>query len=132
MSSHTPTDVSYSTATDLAPAELFDALSNERRQFVIRTLADGDTTLSELATALAREETDTEHDHAQRKAAYVGLYQHHLDALAAHAIIAWDQQSGAVTPGPNHDRALRTLQFATDEAPLLDRVRGVSGGGRDE
>jgi len=129
VSSHNPDADSYTdaqtsqpTTNPLTAADLLDALANERRQFVIREVADADCTLSELATALARVEADeeTEYGYDQRKAAYVGLYQHHLDALADHDVVAWNDQSGLVTAGPNHDVALRTLEFVTDELRAHD------------
>ncbi len=138
MSPQTPSDVSYSTDTDQRTAtndvtDLFDALANDRRQFVIRAVADAETMIGDLAEGLARAEHDLPADRrvnsALRKRAYVALYQTHLGVLDDLDIVGWDEQSGAVTAGDNHAQALRTLWFVIDEdTSLRQSVRDVVGG----
>ena len=127
MSSQNPTDVSYSTHNDrtdsetIDAADLFGVLENERRQCVIRAIADEDRTLSELASMLAHAESpDSDVDHKLRKSVYVCLYQTHLGALESHDIITWDQQSGLVTPGRNHGLALQVLRSVVSAPEVSD------------
>ena len=127
MSSQNPTDLSYSTDTDrtdtetIDAADLFGVLENERRQCVIRAIADEDRTLSELASMLAHAESpDSDVDHKLRKSVYVCLYQTHLGALESHDIITWDQQSGLVTPGGNHGLALQVLRSVVSAPEVSD------------
>jgi len=127
LSSQNPTDISYSTDTDrtdtetIDAADLFGVLENERRQCVIRAIADEDRTLSELATMLARAESpDSDADHKLRKSVYVCLYQTHLGVLESLDIITWDQQSGLVTPGGNHGLALQVLRSVVSAPEVSD------------
>jgi len=127
LSSQNPTDISYSTDTDrtdtetIDAADLFGVLENERRQCVIRAIAEEDRTHSELATMLAHAESpDSDVDHKLRKSVYVCLYQTHLGALESHDIITWDQQSGLVTPGGNHGLALQVLRSVVSAPEVSD------------
>jgi len=102
-------------------ADLFGVLENERRQCVIRAIAEEDRTHSELATMLAHAESpDSDVDHKLRKSVYVCLYQTHLGALESHDIITWDQQSGLVTPGRNHGLALQVLRSVVSAPEVSD------------
>jgi hypothetical protein len=132
MRSETPTDVSSTDLTRIAPTELFDALANDRRQQVIRAVADEARTIGELADHLARVEHDLDPDSRVggdlRKRTYVALYQNHLQPLDELDIVCWDKQSGTVTAGPAHQQAHRTLEFVIGDASLRDYVREVPGG----
>lgn len=136
MSSQNPTEVSSNDLpqqSSITATDLFEALANDRRQYVIRAVDDEKETIGSLAEQLARVEHDIPADVAVddtlRKRAYVSLYQNHLEVLDDLGIISWDQDAGSITAGANHEQALRTLRFVTDEdASLSQHVRDVVGG----
>lgn len=96
---------------------VYDVLANERRREVIRIVrAEGCTDLRELADQLAAIEADGQPDANERKAAYVTLYQHHLDSLAEAGIVAWDKREGSVRwrRTPTSQAAWRLLDVSDD------------------
>jgi lipoate synthase len=86
------------------PTEIHDLLSSERRQIVIKHLAQsGPSELRKLAEVVATqieghqvESTDDEYDRYR-----VSLYQTHLDALADHNVIHFERKSGTIGLGEN-------------------------------
>ena len=100
-----------STATverEKAKNELFFALSNHRRRFVLDHLyrEGGPCKVRELVEALAAWENDIEVSmttSVQRKRAYVSLRQSHLPKLADLGLIDYDPSRGVVNPGERWD-----------------------------
>lgn len=87
-------------------ADAVNVLKNQRRRHVIDILADADgpMTVSDLAEQLAARENDKPRRQLssdERKRAYVGLYQHHLDILEDAGAIAPRSRRQPVRPGPD-------------------------------
>lgn len=100
----------------LSQSEIFEILSAERRQEVLRYLDDnnGTATLGELAEHIASIECDcetTQLSSQQRKRAYVGLYQCHLPKMADAHVIEYDSDRGTVALNEQSRRLLEYLYF---------------------
>ncbi len=108
-SSGSPEDANDTTSTpssetraDLSLDDVFELLSNRRRRAVLRhlrTTADEETTLDELATRIAAEENGIDIPQVtskQRKRVYVSLYQGHLSKLDDCGIIEYQKSRGTV------------------------------------
>jgi len=101
----------------IAPRTTLDdaltTLSNERRRHVLQVVAEhGAQSLGTLARRVAARERNTTPDRVDadvRKAVYVTLYQHHLDTLADAGVLAVDDRTNAVEPGPALDEHVRAL-----------------------
>jgi hypothetical protein len=109
---------------DLPEDVVFEVLSNERRRRTVSHIAaldeDETVTRSDLAEAIAAEENGKCVDEItpeERKAAYVGLYQHHLDLLEAAEVL--DVDDDEISRGP----------AAREVASVLYRVDGTVPGG---
>ncbi len=118
--------------SDLEPTALFNALSNGRRQHIIREVATGPKSVSDLSETRAREENDIPAGESvsgqQRKRVYVAIYQSHLDKLDQLEIVDWKGGAGnPVTAGANHEEALQALEFATSDAGESSRVNNLLG-----
>ena len=79
----------------LSPDEIFSALSNRRRRYVIQYLLERDAPigLKELSAQIAGKENDVpveEVSHKQRKRTYVALRQNHLPKLKEMGIVDYD------------------------------------------
>lgn len=92
---------------ELTKGDIYEALSNSRRRYVIDQLGsmslDDETTLSALAVGLAYVENDYIDDiddvrTGDRKRYYVSLYQTHLPAMQDSGLIEWDERSNEVRP----------------------------------
>lgn len=86
----------------LPRGEIFDVLSNERRQCVLHYLkeqGDRPVELGELVDHVAAWENDTSLDQvgsAERKRVYTALRQSHLPRLEEAGIVAYDDHDGTV------------------------------------
>lgn len=92
--------------------ELFDVLSNRRRRYALHALSrDGATDIGSLAELIAAWENDrpvAEVTSAERKRVYTALQQSHLPKLERTGLVAFDPESGRVTPtAVAHDLDLR-------------------------
>jgi len=122
------------TGERLSKSHLFELLSADRRQEVLRYLdANGGTAdLGELAEHIASLECDcsvSELTSQQRKRVYVGLYQCHLPKMAEAGVIDYDQDRGNVALNERSPRLLRYLYLEENrtngqEEGLLDRFLG--------
>ena len=118
--------------TPLEPAELYDALSNDRRRACLTALAatDAEMPVRDLADAVASETVGDLKNTA--KSTYISLIQIHLPKLADYEIITYDTEEKVVAPGPAYTQAMTCLTAHTgdgeptvrDHLPTL--VWGVS------
>jgi DNA-binding transcriptional ArsR family regulator len=93
--------MSSSGSTSLAPDEVFEILSSQRRRMVLYYLRQHEdpATVNELAEQIAAWENDVEIEELtsqQRKRVYVSLYQTHLPKLAETRIVDYDVDDGEV------------------------------------
>lgn len=89
------------TFDDISNDELFDALRNRRRRYVLSILSIEDEAMdiSRLAERVASLENDTPIEKLsanERKAVYVGLYQTHLPILDERGLVKYDRNRGRV------------------------------------
>lgn len=113
-------DVSRSSVTEPPTVtELFDALSNERRQYVIETvgsLQPGEhVSIGELADGRAAIEMENDGGgdwSAARKRVYVPLWQNHLPALQDSGLILADPGFRGIHPTPWTTLARAMLAYA--------------------
>ncbi len=85
--------------SDLAPVDIHDVLSNERRQLILRFLreAGGLLTARELSERIAEVETgESPPPRNIRQSAYVSLHQTHLPKLDELDIVEYDQSAKTV------------------------------------
>lgn len=106
-------------ADALPKAELFDILSAERRQEVLRYLdRTGETvSIGELAEHIASQECDCDRaqlSSQQRKRVYVGLYQCHLPKMADSGVIDYERNRGKIAPNERSKRLLKYLYLEED------------------
>lgn len=99
---HYPEDGEYNLPLD----HIFEILKNSRRRQTLHYLREhgGETTLSDVAEHIAALENDTTPraiTSAQRKRAYIGLYQCHLPKMDDMNVIEFDQNRGTIELGPN-------------------------------
>lgn len=85
--------------------EAFEALSNRRRRFVIRLLADGqaDIELRELSRRVAAWENDKPVERVtatERRRVYNALQQFHLPKLDEQGVVDFDERAGVVELTP--------------------------------
>lgn len=108
----------------LAPAELYDALSNDRRRAVLQCLGAEEDGMSvrELADAVASETSEDAEGTA--KSIYISLIQIHLPKLADYEIITYDEAEKLVAPGPalGQSNACLTAHASDGESKLRDRL----------
>lgn len=95
-------------------------LSNRRRRAVVLLLDEGPKDFGVIADEIASMESGPNYTGSERKAAYVGLYQVHMNKLAEHGIIRgnWHEDKHRrkvdVEPGPNHETAVAVLAAVQD------------------
>lgn len=124
--------------TMTTPDELFDALSSRRRRAALALLdehRDGvelRTIADEIGAHEVREDAPEGELKNAQQAVYVALYQSHLPKLEEFDIVETEQQGTGqgghfVRPGPQYDRALRTLRAAEGErdGTITDRLRDL-------
>ena len=109
-----------------AKNELFFALSNHRRRFVLDYLyrEGGPRNVRDIVEALAAWENDIDTSmttSVQRKRAYVSLRQSHLPKLAEMDLIDYDASRGVVTTGERWD-AIDGYLGATDSRGRYNRT----------
>jgi len=106
--------------TALDADTLLTLVANERRRYVIGILADhgGRIAIGQLAERVAAHEygvARSEVTPAQRKTAYVCLYQSHVPALVEAGVIEWDEgRHRRIAPGPELDGVAAVLDLVTD------------------
>ncbi len=118
----------------LSKSHIFELLSAERRQEVLRYLDanDGTADLGEVAEHIASLECDcdvAQLNSQQRKRVYVGLYQCHLPKMADAEVIDYDPDRGNLALNERSVRLLKYLYFEERSKPgqsasLLDRFLG--------
>lgn len=124
--------------TMTTPDDLFDALSSRRRRAALALLdehRDGvelRTIADEIGAHEVREDAPEGELKNAQQAVYVALYQSHLPKLEEFDIVETEQQGTGqgghfVRPGPQYDRALRTLRAAEGErdGTITDRLRDL-------
>ncbi|WP_229110938.1 DUF7344 domain-containing protein [Halapricum desulfuricans] len=86
----------------LSEDRFYDALSSvQRRRVLYHLLEEGETPIEELATVLTgweatqRGTMSTPADHTKH---HLALHHIHLPLLVEAGLVAWDRESGAVTP----------------------------------
>lgn len=105
---------------------LFDFLSSDRRQDLIRQLAECEAgkPLNEIAAAMAYRLADdgTASDHTeQRKRHYVSLYQCHIPRLESFDVIEFDTETGCVeTDDTDRFTALESAMTVLEHAAAHD------------
>lgn len=104
------------TKEPLSKSHIFDLLSADRRQAVLRYLDQNDGTgkLGEIAEFIASEECDCpveQLNSQQRKRVYVGLYQCHLPKMADAGVIDYDPDRGTIGLNERSARLLNYLYF---------------------
>lgn len=104
----------------LSKSEIFELLSAERRQEVLKYLDnnDGRADLGELAEHVAGLECGCDPGQLssqQRKRAYVGLYQCHLPKMADAGVIDYDSNRGTIALNERSVRLLKYLYFEERE-----------------
>lgn len=81
---------------------LFEALAHERRQHVLAVLRDDEesASLSELAVAVARRETEEDVDPEREtvERVHTSLYHWHVPKLADANLVEYDVERGTVAP----------------------------------
>lgn len=97
---------------DLPPAEIFELLANDRRQYALRYLTSsvGATPVSELADQLALCEGDHTHDRYERIA--TSLYHVHLPILTDAGVVEYDPVAETIEVLPAADRVVTYLDVA--------------------
>lgn len=124
--------------TMTTPDDLFDALSSRRRRAALALLdehRDGvelRTIADEIGAHEVREDAPEGELKNAQQAVYVALYQSHLPKLEEFDIVETEQKGTGqgghfVRPGPQYDRALRTLRAAEGErdGTITDRLRDL-------
>ncbi|QGA82407.1 hypothetical protein [Halomicrobium sp. LC1Hm] len=127
------------TAEEPAPLpvdRVFELLKNQRRREVLRYLEaaeDETVSLSDLAEHIAAIENDTTVQaisSSERKRVYVGLYQCHLPKMDDMNVVAFDQNRGTISLGPNADQLEEFLDIGDDEGrPWPRYYAGLAAGG---
>lgn len=112
----------------LSKSHIFDLLSADRRQEVLRYLDrnDGTADLGEVAEHIASQECDCKIEQLnsqQRKRVYVGLYQCHLPKMADAGVIDYDPDRGDIALNERSARLLNYLYF--EEADTDEHGKGL-------
>lgn len=116
----TTPDDSSAVPASLDRNDVFHLLQNSRRRGVVRyfTTTDEPVDIGDLADQIAAWECETTVDEItkdQRQRVYIALYQSHLSKLDDTDVIDYDERSGVVTSGPNHERLARHAAPTYDE-----------------
>ncbi|SNR55148.1 DUF7344 domain-containing protein [Halorubrum vacuolatum] len=93
--------ISNSATTTLSDDEIFELLANPRRRFVLLSLRESGQAipLTDIADSMAGASRDvgvSGPDRAERKRAYVSLYQTHIPSLVDAGVVTYDADSGFV------------------------------------
>jgi hypothetical protein len=90
--------------TDLLESDIHDVLRNDRRRMVLEVLGDAVDPVSarELSEVIAARESGTDPPPRDvRRSVYISLQQTHLPKLADLDVVAYDEDTREVEPGPN-------------------------------
>lgn len=109
--------------------QIFEILSNERRQLVLQYLRkrneDGQVEFRELVDQVAAWENDTtirEVDSSDRKCVYTALRQTHLPKLDAFGVIEFDHQRGSLEPKENLGEVIPYMEYSPGRETFWNRV----------
>lgn len=110
---------------------IFEILKNQRRRYTIKFLnrQEGTVTLSDLAEHVAAEECETTVEalsSAQRKRAYVGLYQCHLPKMDEMGIVDFNSDRGMISLGPNAEQLDPYFDRPDDPTPWSQYYLGLA------
>lgn len=110
----------------------FELLRNRRRRIVISYLVEAGerVEMSELAEHVAAVENDTTVralSSAERKRAYVGLYQCHLPKLADAGVIEYNSDRGHAEATPAAEELLRYVDVEDDGPAWAQRYQVAAG-----
>ena len=129
-----PTGWSTDRGTERAPRpdrdEIFEILRASRRREVLRYLDahGGEAKVGAIAEYIAATENDVDREavnSAQRKRAYVGLYQAHLPKMDGYGVVDWDKDRGFVELRDSAWWYLAHLYFEPGEPePTTDGATG--------
>lgn len=113
-------DQSTAEPSTLDRNDVFHALQNSRRRGVVRYFEEfeGAVSIGDLADQVAAWECDTTVEEVtsdQRQRVYIALYQSHLTKLDDSDVIEYDERSGTISAGPNHDLLARHVSPVRDE-----------------
>jgi len=137
-------ETTESTQTDEVPDEpaalpvdrVFELLKNQRRREVLRyleTAEEATVSLSDLAEHIAAIENDTTVQaisSSERKRVYVGLYQCHLPKMDDMNVVAFDQNRGTISLGPNAEQLEEFLDIEDDgDRSWSHYYAGLAAGG---
>ena len=96
----------------LEESEVFHILGNDRRRAIVQLLAEesGQVDVSDIASAIAADETDTTPvPNNLYKSVYVSLQQTHLPQLQEDAVIEYDSDAKTIQPGPHFEDVLQYI-----------------------
>lgn len=124
-------DATAASTSEASLDAILDVLSNERRREVCRCVASEDpsSTLRELSECLAARENDVpvaELSSAERKRAYVALYQIHLPKMDDAGVIDFDTDRKTVRAGAMFPETYESLLAIQDR---IESAGDDSGGG---
>lgn len=129
-------DVGLDGEGELSLDEVFDVLKNERRRLVLRYLhtESPETTLSELAAYVAAAENEKDAamiSSAERKRAYVSLYQCHLPRMDRVGLLDFDEDRKSVTfdDSVEFDRYVEFIGVNDEDSSMLHSARMAVVGG---
>lgn len=99
----------------IRPAELFDALANERRRSCVRHLGtmEPPVAVDDLATRVAADIADDDAD-SMRQSIYISLIQSHLPKLDDYHIVAYDDETKTVALDAAFDETYHCLRTHGD------------------
>ncbi len=128
-SEHCPETPTQSFSRD----RVFELLSNRRRRLVLyylRSHADDEATVRELATEIAAWENGVEEaavTYKQRKRVYTSLYQSHLPKMDEYGVVEYEQNRGDVRLTEEGETLDAYLEIVSgDDVPWSDYFLGLS------
>lgn len=114
-SASTDRDDSWPPTSALDQDEMFEALTHERRRYLLYTLFDDDAiSLQELAKKLTSWEDGVpkvDIDEEKFERVYASLYHAHVPKLADLDIIDFDRANETITEGANAEPVLQALEM---------------------
>ena len=131
-----PLEIRGTSSGQLSRNEIFDVLSNERRQYVLHYLKEQDdraVSLRELVDHVAAWENDTAPDRIdsdERKRVYTALRQSHLPRLEEAGIVDYEHLRGEVTLNDEAREVQMYLEYVpANDIPWSHCYLGLSGVG---
>lgn len=118
------------TKEPLSKSHIFDLLSADRRQAVLRYLDQNDGTgkLGEIAEFIASEECDCpveQLNSQQRKRVYVGLYQCHLPKMDDSGVVEYDKHRGTIELQDSVTQLLPYMESTDEDAENDEDADGI-------